>query len=424
MGKIFTTKYFILSLIYFIIVIISLYFYCINFILKKANLNPRELQENNKYSEIIVIAEENEPYINLYFNPQTEVEFETGNKIIMKWSQKINNCYNMFYNTSIIQINLSNFDTSEVTTMEKMFYNCIKLIEFNLKYNNLSNLNSMNGIFDNCITLSNISFENIEFIELTSINNIFTELPNLSNIYLSDLNFTRLTSMESAFSNINTNVILNISLNNIDISNVETMNEMFKKCNNLANINFINIKAYKVKKKKEMFYSCNQLENAIFTNFEAPDLATLESMFYDCTKIKNIELDGILTNINTSKIESLKSMFYNCKELNSISLENINFLELTTMREFLFNVDKLNNVVFKNLFFSKSMNIGRLIGSNLYNLTIIFENINAPNIDSLQNRFNTLNFNNIIFKNKYSKSYNNPKFIRKRKKYFKCEYFF
>ena len=104
MGKICKTKYFILSLIYFFISILSLYFYSKNIILKTTILNLRKLQENNEYSEIIVIAEENEPYINSDFNPQPEVEFETGNKIIMKWSQKIKSCYNMFYNTSIIQI--------------------------------------------------------------------------------------------------------------------------------------------------------------------------------------------------------------------------------------------------------------------------------------------------------------------------------
>jgi len=67
--------------------IIFIYFYSINSIFKTSFLNLRELQENKTYSEIIVIIEGNQDYINIDFIPQPNVENESENKIILKWEQ-------------------------------------------------------------------------------------------------------------------------------------------------------------------------------------------------------------------------------------------------------------------------------------------------------------------------------------------------
>lgn len=76
----------------------------------------------------------------------------------MKWNESIKNCDNIFYNTSIKEINLSNFDSSEITSMEYMFHNWEKLINFNLINSNFSILISMKGIFKNCIYLFDLTF--------------------------------------------------------------------------------------------------------------------------------------------------------------------------------------------------------------------------------------------------------------------------
>ena len=65
--------------------IIFIYFYSINSIFKTSFLNLRELQENKTYSEIIVIIEGNQDYINIDFIPQPNVENEIEKKKILKW---------------------------------------------------------------------------------------------------------------------------------------------------------------------------------------------------------------------------------------------------------------------------------------------------------------------------------------------------
>ena len=56
-----------------------------------------------------------------YFN-------DTDNYIELIWNNNINNCGCMFYDCiNITEINLSHFDTSQVTYMYSMFYNCESL---------------------------------------------------------------------------------------------------------------------------------------------------------------------------------------------------------------------------------------------------------------------------------------------------------
>ena len=188
----------LIIIVIFNLIIISIKFISNN---KYSILNKRKLEENIILSsEITVTLDINGVYINSNYIPQPYIEYGESNTVIMKWNKTIVDCSYMFYNTSIIMVNLSNFDTSEVTSMEYMFMNSY-LNNFTLKNNNFSKLKSMKGIFNNCNLLKNITFENLDFIELTSLNEIFN-IPKIEKIGFININFPKLISLGKVFSNI------------------------------------------------------------------------------------------------------------------------------------------------------------------------------------------------------------------------------
>ena len=66
------------------------------------------------------------------------------NIITMIWNQKLDSFQNLFLDSSAIEIDLSEFDTSEITTMESMFENCYYLQFINFGNNfNTSKVKSM-----------------------------------------------------------------------------------------------------------------------------------------------------------------------------------------------------------------------------------------------------------------------------------------
>ena len=102
-------------------------------------------------------------------------KFENKTVIIkLKFGKKINNFYRMFANISnIIEIDLSQFNTSLVNNMAYMFENCTGLIFANLSNLNLSSVTNMEYMFTNCISLKSIDFTNIIISKIPYHKNIF-----------------------------------------------------------------------------------------------------------------------------------------------------------------------------------------------------------------------------------------------------------
>ena len=80
----------------------------------------------------------------------------------------LENCY------SLTSINLKNFDTSKVTNMKKLFLNCNSLLSLDLTSFNTSNIKSMSYMFSGCNSLIYINLFSFEF-NSSSVSNIFND---------------------------------------------------------------------------------------------------------------------------------------------------------------------------------------------------------------------------------------------------------
>ena len=82
------------------------------------------------------------------------------NIITMKFNEPLTECNLMFYNlNNITKIDLSKFDTSQVTEMIGMFYECSSLISLNLDGINTSLVTNMDYMFSNCNKLDLINLK-------------------------------------------------------------------------------------------------------------------------------------------------------------------------------------------------------------------------------------------------------------------------
>ena len=82
---------------------------------------------------------------------------EEDNAVELIWNNNIKACAKMFYQCKDIKtINLSNFNSSEVTTIEKMFFECSSLVSLNLSNLITSNVKNMGSMFYNCETLATL----------------------------------------------------------------------------------------------------------------------------------------------------------------------------------------------------------------------------------------------------------------------------
>ena len=81
----------------------------------------------------------------------------TINNITLIWNEPINSTDSLFRGcNSITEIDLSHFDTSQVTAMNSMFYSCSSLISLNLINLDTSKVKSMCNMFSRCYALTSL----------------------------------------------------------------------------------------------------------------------------------------------------------------------------------------------------------------------------------------------------------------------------
>lgn len=83
----------------------------------------------------------------------------------------------MFYGCKALStIDISNWNTSNVTNMSYMFYNCLGITSLDLSSFNTSNVTNMSAMFRNCPALTTLDIRNFDFSNCTSYGNMFYEV--------------------------------------------------------------------------------------------------------------------------------------------------------------------------------------------------------------------------------------------------------
>ena len=97
-------------------------------------------------------------------------KFNKEGKYNIEYSFKNNlskTCYMFSNSNSLTNLNLSNFNTQNVTNMSYMFYECESLINLDLSNFNTENVTNMNGMFCGCKSLTNLNLSNFNTENVT-----------------------------------------------------------------------------------------------------------------------------------------------------------------------------------------------------------------------------------------------------------------
>ena len=188
---------------------------------------------------------------------------------------------NLFsYLTNLKSIDLSNFDTSDVTNMNGMFMGCSSLTSIDVNNFNTSKVTDMAFMFDFCISLQSIDLSNFDTNKVTNMEVMFESCQSLESLNISEFNTSNVTNMYAMFYNCS-------SLTNIDVSkwntnNVTNMYAMFGECSNL----------------KTIFVS--EYEETNDTGWTTKSVTNSTDMFTNCLKI----VGGNGTTYNSSYIDA------------------------------------------------------------------------------------------------------------------------
>ena len=195
------------------------------------------------------------------------------------WFQE---CHNL---TSIEGIEYLN--TSQVTDMQNMFYECLRLRTTDFSGFDTRKVKDMSYMFSKCNSFTSLDISNFNTSEVTNMGHMFEGCINLTSLDLSHLNTAKVVYMPAMFQ-LCWN-LLSVNLSGWDTRNVGSMDHMFEKCKSLKTLDLSGFDTReKTCKMGDMFNTCNELTTIFVSDkFAVGTGGTGDgTMFLGCNKLK------------------------------------------------------------------------------------------------------------------------------------------
>ncbi len=217
-----------------------------------------------------VIANTNSSNIFAYFNNLKEVKnfqyLDTSNVTIMS---------DMFYNClNLTTLDVSNFDTSKAIDMSSMFYNCSNLTTIDVSNFDTSNVISINFMFASCSSLKELNVSNFITDKITDMSHMFEYCSQLTSLDVSNFNTSNVKDMSCMFHG--SKNLIKLDLSNFRTPNLTSMLWMFARCDNLAEINISNFDVSNVTTLGGLFAESPNIAKVDISNWNIETLADKE----------------------------------------------------------------------------------------------------------------------------------------------------
>ena len=331
--------------------------------------------EHFKKSTVVPIAsmnavniddEESDCEIKLWLDPTDKTAYyyaETEKVYLNTYSGQ------MFYSKAneqkiknILEIDISNFDTSNVTNMEAMFTGMSNLTTLNLSNFDTSKVTSMDAMFGDMSSLIRLDLSNFNTSNVTNMDTMFGGMTNLTSLSISNFDTSKVTNMYCMFNGISN--LTTLDLSSFDTSKVTTMNAMFGYASALTTLDISNFDTSKVKDMSYMFQEMSSLTTLNLSNFNTSNVTNMEYMFSFMPALTTLDI----SNFDTSKVTTMDSMFYDMPALTTLDISNFDTSLVTDMSG-MFGLNSNVNDKLEKIYVNNDFNT-----SSLTNFSEIFKN--------------------------------------------------
>ena len=228
--------------------------------------------------------------------------------------------------TNVTSIDLSNMDTSGMTSMSNMFSDNTSLTNITFGENfNTSNVTGMASMFSKCNKLTKLDLSMFDTSNVVGMNTMFWQCSSLKILDLSNFDTSKLENTAHMFSGCSSLTTLNLS--GFNTSNVTTSWLMFNGCRSLTSLDVSSFDTSKMTNMNSMFRDCSSLTSLDVSSFDTSNVTNMDFMFSGCTSLVNIDV----SNFDTSKVTSMMGMFSVCSSLTSLDLSSFNTSNVTKM---------------------------------------------------------------------------------------------
>lgn len=281
----------------------------------------------------------------LFTELNDSTDFKKYINMTYNFSQNITNLYRAF---SSIQINeplwiIPMLNTVNVTNMSQTFSSLYSR-SIDISNWDTSNVTDMSSMFSYLYYTKDLNLGNMNTSKVTNMASMFSWSRNIVDLDLSSFNTINVTNMFWMFAAAEN--ISYINLASFDTSNVETMEGMFYHCFNVERINVSNLNTCNVSNMQNMFTGCSKVKELDVSNFDTHLVNSFGNMFHGCYELEKLDV----TNWNTSNVTMMGWLFYGCRNLKVLNLSTWDVSNVGSywMREMFEGCHNLKTIIINN----------------------------------------------------------------------------
>ena len=222
-------------------------------------------------------------------------ELKLPSKFVKSIEGKLTNIYRMFNQSHVTSLDVTEWDTQNANSLIGVFMMCVNLTEIKGIENwNTSKVTNMNQLFYQCYKLTSLNISGWETGQVTDMGNMFQECEALASLDLSNWN----------------------------IGKVTTMNNMFYACRSLTEIIGIeNFDTTELTQCYQMFYQCQLLTSLDLSEWNTSKLTSAYWMFRTCSKLETLNVSGwVISETCATDIKQFTQYCENLTNFNSFPM--------------------------------------------------------------------------------------------------------
>ncbi len=280
---------------------------------------------------------------------------------------------NLFDSCMVEQLDLSNYDTENVTYMRAMFQNCKSLRKLDISGFNTENVTDMAGMFYGCNSLASLDFSGFNTAKVTNMRSMFCNCILLSSLDVSGFNTENVTDMGWMF--YGCKLLRELDVSGFNTAKVTNMKSMFYGCRYMTSLDVSGFNTENVTDMPWMFANCNALSSLDVSGFNTAKVTDMYRMFYNCNYLTSLDA----SNFNTEKVSSMGSMFERCYRLKELNLTGFDLTNVTDKENMFYYTS--SNVTVTAEGYAKNEETVRLLetGTGINTSKLKFRVANNPN---------------------------------------------
>ena len=249
------------------------------------------------------------------------------------------------------------FTTTKVTDMREMFQSCSGLTTLDLSTFDTSKVTTMAKMFDGCIGLTSLDLSSFDTSNVMDMCGMLFGCNKLQNLTLDESFATgSVTTMETMFAGCRSLQTIAFPATFVT-TNVTNMSRMFDACSGLTTLDVSGFDTSKVTNMHQMFQGCSSLTTLDLSNFSTASATDLGYLLCDCSGLTSVTFGNDFT-VQTAT--SVSGAFWGCKALGTLDLSKWKMSEVTDASLFLYNCSSLSSIDLSGASTAKATRLERM----------------------------------------------------------------